>query len=160
MEITLDQNTKIVLTSQFAFRQAKDADDPVDLARDTVLIIDARTHRPVAACRPIARTDRTAASPPESAREEARPSPGRLSDAQKERLARIWADNPGWGAQRVADEFARMYARTISIPTAESYRPGQQPGPGDPTPREIDDSTDAIRRGRLALKANGRPEKP
>jgi hypothetical protein len=139
--IILDGNTKIVASDKITVKVGKRGGEPIDLSRDRVLIVDPRTHRPVATIRPLGNpTARRAESPnglqaSSIAASSISPAPsppkvgdpsdgklGPLTEPQREQLSRLWVEHPAWSAARVANEFYRGTNRQISSITAEKYR--------------------------------------
>jgi hypothetical protein len=131
-KITIDEATKIVTTAQIRFAKGFAR---IDFARDTVLILDARTGAPLATCHPLegaaeARKVALEARPPEPC-EPAVPigapgrgyGGGRLSEAQEEWLQRAWANNPDIAPDKIGERFEKQFGRQISVERVLSRRP-------------------------------------
>lgn len=170
MEITLDGSTKIVMAD--TLRIDRPRGEPLDFARDTILVVDPDTNRPVGLFRPVpgARAAQPAPKPeptvrPEPARVPSMtpavrvapppasvpvPNKGPLTEGQQEQIVRLWRLNPGRTVGWIGAEFARQTGRTLAPQTVEKYRPTDNRRPSDPSPDDIAAEAAAIRREREA----------
>ncbi len=133
----------IKLTPSSRLVKASDFKGPgIDFTKDHVVVLDA-DNRPVAECRPLGQNDKPGAkkvqaTPKPAPAVAAKPKPapaktggetgyslnGRLTEAQRELLTRLWMENPKSTADRVGELFEQRAGRTVSVLTVNTYRPG------------------------------------
>ncbi len=110
---------------------------PIDFASDHIVILD-QNMCPVAECWPIERDAgeppkhvlamaATAPGPKPSTNGERAPTPGepkgRLTEAQRELLTRLWTDHPKATVDRIGELFEHKAGRTVSAMTVHTYKP-------------------------------------
>lgn len=140
MQVNLDGSTKIIPANRIGVAQMKGKgaakSEPIDFARDTILVLCPVTHRPLGIYTPTHKQPGSTAPPPPPRQEVSRETveetversaSGRLSEAHKERLERIWREHPNWSEGKVGEEFERTCGRSISVLTVGKYRPALIP---------------------------------
>lgn len=142
MKVDLDGSVKILHADKLRVEGPKDA-DPIDFAADTIVILCPLTSRALAVCKPIApkatrqqkqkpnpaptQPSQPQYRPTETPKAAPEPMVGRLSDAQIERLERMWREHPNWSDGKMGEEFGELSGREISPITAGKYRPANLP---------------------------------
>lgn len=123
--IVIDAHTRIVLADQVRLQQGK-RHAPLDFHAGPVLVIDPATNRPVATITPVPGAPRPApvAAATSTARSDAETASiggGRMTDAQREGLERLIAENPKAPPTWIGEKFEAKYGRTIGIKTVVQY---------------------------------------
>ena len=143
-DILIDSQTRVLLASDLKLA-AKRHKAPINWAQDRILILDPKTNQPIGTYQPLPRRAGAPPLEPVLSSDGSAEAPLRLTEAEKERLARIWMDHPDWGGLRIANQFQLVTGRKIMITTAERYRPESLRRRRDPSPEEIEAEKKAIR---------------
>lgn len=129
-KLTIDGSTRLVQAGDL--KLARTQTRPLDFARDHIVILDA-DQCPVAECWPIEREPNGEPRPavvvaPSSATTATTGGGdrlGRLTDAQREMLERLWAENRNATPDKIGELFEKRAGRTVSVMTVLSYKPGK-----------------------------------
>ncbi len=128
--------TRFIKSSDLVLADGAKEAKPLDVAVDHLIILDDDL-RIVAQCRPFASAVRakTPATPAAGKPAQANGTPakpaatdspsinGRLTEAQREMLVKLWKETPHATTDQIGERFEKRSGRSVSALTVQSYKP-------------------------------------